>query len=91
MIDDARRPTAADRLPGLIALRDDARGSGQVVLVYSARQLAVALGVSLRTVWRLAAAGKLPKPVRIGSGKRWRREEILAWIASGCPVRTHGP
>lgn len=64
------------------------RPSDEAVLLYSARQLAVALGVSLRTVWRLAASGRLPRPIRIGSGKRWRREEIVTWIASGCPVRT---
>lgn len=48
------------------------------------------LRVSGKTVDRLDAAGKLPRPVRIGpSGraKRWPRQTIVAWIAAGCPDR----
>jgi len=42
-----------------------------------------------RTVYRLADAGKLPRPMRLGALVRWRREEVLAWITDGCPtVRT---
>jgi predicted DNA-binding transcriptional regulator AlpA len=45
------------------------------------------LGVSLRQVWRLNAAGKLPKPIRLGGSVRWNRVEVTAWFEAGCPAR----
>jgi excisionase family DNA binding protein len=42
-------------------------------------------GVSRATWQRLRAAGKLPPAVRLGRKVLWRREEIAAWIAGGCP------
>jgi predicted DNA-binding transcriptional regulator AlpA len=45
-----------------------------------------ALGIgSPRHVYRLADAGKMPAPVKLGALVRWRRTEILNWIAAGCP------
>lgn len=40
--------------------------------------------ISTRTLWRLVSAGKFPQPARIGGSTRWIREEIVAWIRSGC-------
>lgn len=46
-------------------------------------------GCSARTVRRLADAGKIPLPLRIGRLIRWRRRDVLNWISEGCPhVRT---
>jgi excisionase family DNA binding protein len=43
---------------------------------------------STRHIYRLADAGKMPAPVRLGALVRWRRAEIEQWIADGCkPVR----
>jgi predicted DNA-binding transcriptional regulator AlpA len=56
-------------------------------LAVSARQLAEMLDVSLRQVWRLNAAGKLPRPIRLGGSVRWNREEIQRWFETGCPDR----
>lgn len=58
------------------------------ILLISAKEVARRLGLSERTVWRLNSAGKLPKPVSVGGKtKRWRPEEIAAWVAAGCPTR----
>jgi predicted DNA-binding transcriptional regulator AlpA len=57
------------------------------VLAISARELAEMLGISLRQVWRLNSAGKLPRPLRIGGSVRWDRDEILRWFREGCPDR----
>jgi len=54
-------------------------------LLMSAEKLALLLDVSVRTLWRLRSAGKLPRPVKIGGCVRWRLAEIRAWIAAGCP------
>ncbi len=59
------------------------------VLLIDAKELARRLDLSERTIWRLNGAGKLPKPLLIGGkSKRWRAEEIAAWVATGCPART---
>ena len=56
-------------------------------IAISASDLAKMLGVSLRQIWRLNAAGKLPKPLRIGGSVRWSDREIRDWFAAGCPDR----
>ena len=59
----------------------------QQPLAIRAKELAALLGVSLRQVWRLNAAGKLPRPVRLGGAVRWLRKEIEAFVEAGCPDR----
>jgi prophage regulatory protein len=41
--------------------------------------------VSSRHVYRLADAGKMPRPVKLGGAVRWDRQAIESWIANGCP------
>jgi prophage regulatory protein len=54
-------------------------------LLLSAEKVAELLDISVRTLWRLRATGKLPLPVRLGGSVRWRAEEIAVWIQQGCP------
>jgi len=56
-------------------------------LALCARELAEMLDVSLRQVWRLNSADKLPKPIRLGGSVRWNRAEVTAWFEAGCPDR----
>lgn len=56
-------------------------------LAVSARELAAMVNVSLRQVWRLNSAGKLPRPIRLGGSVRWNRQEIMDWFEAGCPDR----
>jgi predicted DNA-binding transcriptional regulator AlpA len=42
-------------------------------------------GLGERTFWRHSRSGAAPAPVRIGGAVRFRRSELLAWIAAGCP------
>ena len=42
-------------------------------------------GCSTRHVYRLADAGRMPQPIRLGSLVRWRRAELMSWIDAGCP------
>jgi excisionase family DNA binding protein len=51
------------------------------------RELAHLLSVSVRTLWRLRSAGRLPTEIRLGGSVRWRRADACAWIAAGCPDR----
>jgi excisionase family DNA binding protein len=53
------------------------------------RAAAALLGCSPRHVYRLADAGRMPPPVRLGALVRWRRADLDVWLAEGCPpVRT---
>ncbi|MBY0587215.1 helix-turn-helix domain-containing protein [bacterium] len=54
-------------------------------LLISARELAPLLGISVRTLWRLVAEGKVLAPVHLGGSTRWRLDEIRRWIDDGCP------
>lgn len=45
-------------------------------------------GCSARHVYRMADAGKMPRPLKLGALVRWRRAELIDWLAGGCePVR----
>lgn len=56
---------------------------GGVPRLLSAKELAEALGVSVRTIWRLTASGDLPAPVRIGGGRvvRWPAAVVKSLVA----------
>ena len=58
------------------------------MLMMDVRDVARELKVSPRQVWKLVASGQFPKPVRIARSVRWRRDEVTAWIAAGCPTLT---
>ena len=51
------------------------------------RDAAHLCGVSEGSWSRHHAAGRVPDPVRIGGCVGWRRQELLDWIAAGCPDR----
>jgi prophage regulatory protein len=53
----------------------------------SAGKAARLAGVSEATWWRLHAAGKVPRPNKLGFRTLWRIREIRDWIAAGCPDR----
>ena len=44
------------------------------------------LACSPRSIYRLADAGRIPQPVRIGGLVRWPRAVLEQWIKEGCPV-----
>jgi predicted DNA-binding transcriptional regulator AlpA len=48
-------------------------------------QMARLFGVSLRTLWRWRSGKLIPEPVKSGNVVRWRRAEVLQWVADRCP------
>jgi len=48
-------------------------------------QVAKLLNCSARHVYRLADAGKMPRPIKLGALVRWSRSAIDEWISAGCP------
>lgn len=60
--------------------------AGPALLVRAA-EAARLCGVSLRGWWGLHSSGRTPLPTRLGGRTLWRRAELEAWTAAGCPSR----
>jgi excisionase family DNA binding protein len=64
-------------------------GAGQQAALMTVGEVAELLRVSTRMIYRLKDAGRMPQPLKLGGSVRWRRAELMAWIAEGCPVWRH--
>jgi excisionase family DNA binding protein len=47
--------------------------------------VAAMLSCSTRHVYRLADAGRMPPPLKLGALCRWNRRAVETWLAEGCP------
>lgn len=56
-------------------------------LLLDARQCAALCNISRATWYSLLSSGRCPLPVRLGRRTLWRRDELTAWVAAGCPPR----
>ena len=50
-------------------------------MMMTVKQVAEALGVSERSVWRWSSDGTLPPGIRIGASVRWPERSIREWLA----------
>lgn len=48
-------------------------------------QVAALCGCSPRTIRRLADAGRMPRPIKLGGLLRFQRAVVEQWIVAGCP------
>jgi excisionase family DNA binding protein len=60
-------------------------------LCIDVQEVARMCSCSTRHIWRLADAGKMPAPIRLGALVRWNRQVIEQWIAAGCPPARRTP
>jgi len=54
-------------------------------LLINVLDVAAMLQCSARHIYRLADAGRMPRPYKIGALCRWDRAAIEKWIEAGCP------
>ncbi len=54
-------------------------------LMLTVSGVAILLGCSPKTVYRLADQGSIPRSVRLGGLMRWPKRQFEQWIADGCP------
>ena len=54
-------------------------------LLIDVQEVARLLKCSARHVWRLADAGRMPRPYKVGALCRWDRAAIERWVTEGCP------
>jgi|YNPMSStandDraft_1061717.scaffolds.fasta_scaffold55162_1 excisionase family DNA binding protein len=46
-------------------------------------EVATTVGLSRACIWRWAARGRFPQPIRLGNKTtRWKRSDVEAWIAA---------
>lgn len=50
------------------------------VELWTARDVAAALKIGERTVWRMVSTSEFPQPIKIGRLSRWRPSTIQDWI-----------
>ena len=64
-------------------------GADGLPLLLTTGEAAALAGIRERSWWRLSHSGRAPKPIKLTPGKqglvRFRRDEIEAWVAAGCP------
>lgn len=72
------RTVGPDQRPGVSAELLDVKG------------VAALLACSKRHIYRLADAGHMPRPIKLGTLVRWRRAELETWIGAGCPSQQLG-
>ena len=51
-------------------------------MLLNVKQVADALGVSERSIWRWSAGSVLPPPIKVGRLVRWSRKTIEQWLAT---------
>ena len=62
------------------------RGTGTTnAALLDVEGVASLLNCSTRHLYRLADAGRMPRPVKLGSLVRWNRDTLETWLAEGCP------
>ncbi len=49
------------------------------------RAVAARLACSSRHIYRMADAGMMPPPRRLGALVRWSVDDLDRWLADGCP------
>ncbi len=53
--------------------------------MFSVEDLAKRWDCSMRHVRRMADAGRIPRPIKLGALIRWSRSAIEQWESDGCP------
>jgi predicted DNA-binding transcriptional regulator AlpA len=64
---------------------EGAAALGERAALLDVRAVAALLACSVRNVYRLSDAGRMPLPVRLGGLVRWRGGALAEWIEAGCP------
>ncbi|MBI1826917.1 MAG: helix-turn-helix domain-containing protein [Planctomycetes bacterium] len=54
------------------------------VELMTAKDVATALRISSRQIWKLASAGRLPQPVKLLRSTRWRKSDIDQFVQLDC-------
>ncbi len=68
------------------ARRDDGQDNGFLTI----KEASAYCKISESNFYKLNRKGLVPKPVKIGTILRWRKSDLVAWVAAGCPRDWNG-
>lgn len=60
-------------------------GHSEEAALIDIRQVGAMLGCSPRHITRLSERGAMPRPIKLGTIKRWNKSAIEKWLNEGCP------
>jgi predicted DNA-binding transcriptional regulator AlpA len=93
IVRNGKPPSNAQNVPrcqrgGYSTTKPRDTGDGSRPCTMTDVEVARELRVSAKTIRRMHTAGKLPRPLLIGSRSfRWLRQTLVEWLALGCPDR----
>ncbi len=61
------------------------QGGKPAPILYTTKEAAAFCMISESNWYKLNRNGHVPKPIRIGTMYRWRKSDLVAWVAAGCP------
>jgi len=70
--------------------RGNRRNVEDIPILLTAREAAALCRMSDSYFYRLNRKGMVPGPVRAGNARRWRRSDLVKWVAAGCPKNENG-
>lgn len=66
--------------------QEEQREIGKVApILFTTREAAAFCMISESNWYKLNRNGYVPKAVRIGTMYRWRKSDLMDWVAAGCP------
>jgi excisionase family DNA binding protein len=71
-------------MESILEAKSDESPADPASLLLDVRQVARLLVCSVRHVYALADAGRIPRPFKLGTLNRWPRATIEAWVNGGC-------
>ena len=92
IVRNSKPPDAAKNGPradgGQSTAKPPVAADGPLPFTMTGPEIGHELRVSWKTIRRMDADGKLPRPVMVGARSlRWVRQTIVEWLAAGCPDR----
>jgi predicted DNA-binding transcriptional regulator AlpA len=82
--------STVDRLLGELKARKDLLDFSTLPPLLDVGTVAAVCDCSPRHIYRLSDSDRMPRPIRLGSLVRWRKDDIKAWIDAGCPSTRKG-
>jgi len=81
----AQFTTDSDVATNRTSVKANVEGNARAPAMLTVDEVAAMLRCSARTVYRLADAGRIPPPCRLGGLVRWNAAAVESWIGQGCP------
>lgn len=76
--------------PADLRSRKDALDFATLPPLLDVQTVAALLDCSPRHVYRLSDSERMPRPLKLGSLVRWRKDDVRQWIDAGCPSTRNG-